>query len=76
MAGERTKCSILDFNSFFFFCTSSAMDDVIFSYMTSVLEELGTPESFEENFDMDTFVEMMEAYIPGFADINRCLFKL
>ncbi|XP_025065340.1 CUE domain-containing protein 2 isoform X2 [Alligator sinensis] len=35
-----------------------------------VLEELGLPESSEENFDMDTFVEMMEAYIPGFAEIN------
>lgn len=47
------------------------MDEVVFSYITSVLEELGLPESSEENFDMDTFVEMMEAYIPGFAEINR-----
>ncbi|KYO25116.1 CUE domain-containing protein 2 isoform B [Alligator mississippiensis] len=46
------------------------MDEVVFSYITSVLEELGLPESSEENFDMDTFVEMMEAYIPGFAEIN------
>ncbi|NXC12184.1 CUE2A protein, partial [Corythaeola cristata] len=42
----------------------SGMDDVFFSYITGVLEELGSPESSEENFDMDTFVEMMEAYIP------------
>ncbi|NXD15089.1 CUE2A protein, partial [Nothocercus nigrocapillus] len=48
----------------------SGMDDVFFSYITSVLEELGSPESFEETFDMDTFVEMMEAYIPGFAEIH------
>ncbi|NWX89391.1 CUE2A protein, partial [Nothoprocta ornata] len=48
----------------------SAMDDVVFSYITSVLEELGSPESSEETFDMDTFVEMMEAYIPGFAEIH------
>ncbi|XP_067393435.1 CUE domain-containing protein 2 isoform X2 [Emydura macquarii macquarii] len=48
----------------------SGMDDIIFSYIASVLEELGSPESSEENFDMDTFVEMMEAYIPGFAEIN------
>nr|XP_042706122.1 CUE domain-containing protein 2 isoform X2 [Chrysemys picta bellii] len=46
------------------------MDEVFFSYIASVLEELGSPESSEENFDMDTFVEMMEAYIPGFAEIN------
>ncbi|NXA54644.1 CUE2A protein, partial [Nothocercus julius] len=48
----------------------SGMDDVFFSYITSVLEELGSPESSEETFDMDTFVEMMEAYIPGFAEIH------
>ncbi|XP_074855912.1 CUE domain-containing protein 2 isoform X2 [Carettochelys insculpta] len=49
----------------------SGMDEVVFSYITSVLEELGSAELAEENFDMDTFVEMMEAYIPGFAEINR-----
>ncbi|XP_054839630.1 CUE domain-containing protein 2 [Eublepharis macularius] len=48
----------------------SGMDEVFFSYVTSVLEDLGSPDSAEENFDMDTFVEMMEAYVPGFADIN------
>ncbi|KAM6347180.1 LOW QUALITY PROTEIN: CUE domain-containing protein 2 [Alca torda] len=48
----------------------SGMDDVFFSYITGVLEELGSPESSEETFDMDTFVEMMEAYIPGFAEIT------
>ncbi|XP_071295114.1 CUE domain-containing protein 2 isoform X1 [Agelaius tricolor] len=48
----------------------SGMDDVFFSYITGVLEELGSPESPEETFDMDTFVEMMEAYIPGFAEIH------
>ncbi|XP_069096447.1 CUE domain-containing protein 2 isoform X2 [Pleurodeles waltl] len=48
----------------------SSMDEVFFSYITSVLEELGSPESCEENFDMETFVEMMEAYVPGFADIS------
>lgn len=47
------------------------MDDVFFSYITGVLEELGSPESSEETFDMDTFVEMMEAYIPGFGEIHR-----
>ncbi|NXN08734.1 CUE2A protein, partial [Indicator maculatus] len=48
----------------------SGMDDVFFSYITGVLEELGSPESSEETFDMDTFLEMMEAYIPGFAEIH------
>ncbi|XP_069741812.1 CUE domain-containing protein 2 isoform X2 [Narcine bancroftii] len=46
------------------------MDDVILSYITGVLEELGSPDSSEENFDVEMFVEMMEAYIPGFAEIS------
>ncbi|XP_075790683.1 CUE domain-containing protein 2 isoform X2 [Pelodiscus sinensis] len=48
----------------------SGMDDVVFSYIASVLEELSSPEPSEENFDMDTFVEMMEAFVPGFAEID------
>ncbi|XP_077786812.1 CUE domain-containing protein 2 isoform X1 [Podarcis muralis] len=48
----------------------SGLDDIVFSYMASVLEGLGSHESFEENFDMDTFMEMMGAYVPGFAEIN------
>ncbi|XP_067828768.1 CUE domain-containing protein 2-like [Heptranchias perlo] len=48
----------------------SVMDDVILSYITGVLEELGSPDSSEENFDVEMFVEMMEAYIPGFAEIS------
>ncbi|XP_071985585.1 CUE domain-containing protein 2 isoform X1 [Engystomops pustulosus] len=48
----------------------SAMDEVFFSYVTGVLEELGSPDSFEEDFDMETFMEMLEGYIPGFADIG------
>ncbi|XP_048361531.1 CUE domain-containing protein 2 isoform X2 [Sphaerodactylus townsendi] len=48
----------------------SEMDEVFFSYVTNVLEDLGSPKSVEENFDMEAFVEMMEAHIPGFAEIN------
>uniref|UniRef100_A0A8D0HGB5 CUE domain containing 2 n=1 Tax=Sphenodon punctatus TaxID=8508 RepID=A0A8D0HGB5_SPHPU len=48
----------------------SGLDEVFFSYITGVLEELCSPELSGENFDMDTFVEMMEAYIPCFAEIN------
>uniref|UniRef100_A0A670HM42 CUE domain containing 2 n=1 Tax=Podarcis muralis TaxID=64176 RepID=A0A670HM42_PODMU len=48
----------------------AGLDDIVFSYMASVLEGLGSHESFEENFDMDTFMEMMGAYVPGFAEIN------
>ncbi|KAG9338236.1 hypothetical protein JZ751_026040 [Albula glossodonta] len=48
----------------------STLDEVILSYITGVLEDLGSQDSVEENFDVEAFVEMLEAYIPGFAEIN------
>lgn len=71
MERKRRKIGLLMLLPCPMFSTSSGMDDVFFSYITGVLEELGSPESSEETFDMDTFVEMMEAYIPGFAEIHR-----
>ena len=47
----------------------SGLDDVIFSYVLGVLGDLGPSGPSEENFDMEAFTEMMEAYVPGFADI-------
>lgn len=58
---------------FSFFSINSSLDDVILSYITGVLEDLGSQESVEENFDVEVFVEMLEAYIPGFSDIDRYL---
>lgn len=49
----------------------STLDEVLLSYITGVLEDLGSQESVEENFDVEVFVEMLEAYIPGFAEIDR-----
>ncbi|XP_036027312.1 CUE domain-containing protein 2 isoform X1 [Onychomys torridus] len=49
----------------------SGLDEVIFSYVLGVLEDLGPSGPSEENFDMDAFTEMMEAYVPGFAHIPR-----
>ncbi|KAI1894126.1 hypothetical protein AGOR_G00112610 [Albula goreensis] len=48
----------------------STLDEVILSYITGVLEDLGSQDSVEENFDVEAFVEMLEAYIPGFAEID------
>lgn len=48
----------------------SALDEVLLSYITAVLEDLGSQESVEENFDIEDFTEMLEAYIPGFAEID------
>lgn len=44
---------------------------VIFSYVLGVLEDLGPSGPSEENFHMELFTEMMEAYVPGFAHISR-----
>uniref|UniRef100_A0A8C8ZBR8 CUE domain containing 2 n=1 Tax=Prolemur simus TaxID=1328070 RepID=A0A8C8ZBR8_PROSS len=49
----------------------SGLDEVIFSYVLGVLEDLGPTGPSEENFDMEAFTEMMEAYVPGFAHIPR-----
>lgn len=49
----------------------STLDDVLLSYITGVLEDLGSQQSVEENFDVEVFAEMLEAYIPGFAEIDR-----
>lgn len=49
----------------------SGLDEVIFSYVLGVLEDLGPAGPSEENFDMEAFTEMMEAYVPGFAHIPR-----
>lgn len=55
----------------FFYPQCSTLDDVLLSYITGVLEDLGSQQSVEENFDVEVFAEMLEAYIPGFADIDR-----
>ncbi|KAM6185349.1 CUE domain-containing protein 2 [Rhynchocyon petersi] len=49
----------------------SGLDEVIFFYVLGVLEDLGPSGPSEENFDMEAFTEMMEAYVPGFAHIPR-----
>lgn len=51
----------------------SGLDEVIFSYVLGVLEDLGPSGPSEENFDMEAFIEMMEAYVPGFAHIPRSI---
>ena len=53
------------------FFKSSTLDEVLLSYITGVLEDLGSQGSVEENFDVEDFVEMLEAYIPGFGEIDK-----
>ena len=49
----------------------SGIDEIVLSYMVSILEELGTEDSLDDVFDVEAFTDMMEAYMPGFAQIDR-----
>lgn len=60
-----SKINIIVFLAFF-----SSVDDIVLGYIVSVLEQLGE----DEEFDVDEFVEIMAAYIPGFDTVNRCIY--
>ncbi|XP_023946695.1 CUE domain-containing protein 2 [Bicyclus anynana] len=47
----------------------SVIDDIVLSYVISILEEA----SQDPCFDLDGFIEMMSAYIPKFATIDSTL---
>ena len=38
--------------------------------MVSVLEELGSDHATEDDFDVESFTDMMKEYLPSFADID------
>jgi len=45
------------------------VDDIVLGYIVNVLEQLGE----DQEFDVDDFVEIMAAYIPGFDTVSRYL---
>ena len=47
-----------------------AIDEIVLSYVISILEDLGDDKNAEDNIDVDQFTEMMDAYIPGFGNID------
>ncbi|CAC5383275.1 unnamed protein product [Mytilus coruscus] len=47
-----------------------AIDEIVLSYVISILEDLGDDQNAEENIDVDQFTEMMDAYIPGLSNID------
>lgn len=49
----------------------SSVDEIVLSYMISILEELGSDGGGDDAFDVEDFTEMMAAYLPGFDDIDR-----
>ena len=59
----------------------SHIDEIVLSYVVSILEELGSEWGQEELFDVEAFSEMLTAYFPDFISIphtNICdwIFKL
>lgn len=50
----------------------STIDEIVLSYVVSILEELGgeTTGDVEEAFDAEGFCEMMAAYVPEFSTIS------
>nr|CAG4646440.1 EOG090X0A55 [Macrothrix elegans] len=46
----------------------SHVDEIVLSYVVSILEELGTDADF---FDVESFSEMLTAYFPDFASISH-----
>ncbi|GLG92904.1 hypothetical protein R5R35_003257 [Gryllus longicercus] len=49
----------------------SSIDEIVLSYVVSILEDLGTEESVEDAFDVEGFCEMMAAYFPEFSVIHH-----
>ena len=47
------------------------MDDIVLQYVISILEDLGDSQNAEENIDVDQFIDVMDAYIPGFKELDR-----
>lgn len=46
------------------------MDEIVLSYVVSILEELGSDSSgVEDLFDVESFSEMLTAYFPEFSTI-------
>ena len=47
------------------------MDDIVLGYVVDVLSAGMRDEEEEESFDVDQFMEMIAAYIPEFASVDR-----
>ncbi|XP_076370233.1 CUE domain-containing protein 2-like isoform X2 [Tachypleus tridentatus] len=49
---------------------SEVIDEIVLSYVMSLLETLGNVDEVDDAFDVDMFTEMMAAYIPAFSTIK------
>lgn len=50
------------------FLHCSNVDDIVLGYIVDVLSNLGEEDS---SFDVDQFSEMIAAYVPEFAEVDR-----
>ncbi|XP_071942835.1 CUE domain-containing protein 2-like isoform X2 [Antedon mediterranea] len=51
----------------FIYNSLSSVDEIVLDYVSSILEDIGS----EDDFAVDDFIEMMDAYITGFKNIER-----
>ena len=49
----------------------SNVDEIMLSYVAEVLSGLGEEEEEETSFDVEQFSEMISAYVPEFATVER-----
>uniref|UniRef100_T1JF40 CUE domain-containing protein n=1 Tax=Strigamia maritima TaxID=126957 RepID=T1JF40_STRMM len=52
----------------------SVIDEILFPYIVSILDEIASQKFSQDAFDVDHFTEMMSAYVPRFVEINRQVF--
>jgi hypothetical protein len=55
------------------YCNCSEIDEIVTSYVESILEELVGEDRPEDLLDMEAFQEMMIAYLPQSELIKVCL---
>nr|SVE75272.1 EOG090X0A55 [Daphnia dolichocephala] len=51
----------------------SHIDEIVLSYVVSILEEIGSDLCQEDIFDVESFSEMLTAYFPDFASIPHAV---
>ncbi|EEB16459.1 conserved hypothetical protein [Pediculus humanus corporis] len=49
----------------------SDIDEIVLTYVVSILEDLGTEVDVEDAFDVEGFCEMLSAYLPDFVNIDH-----
>ena len=62
------RCCLHVIKSLHILLYCSNVDDIVLEYIVEVLSNLGEEDS---SFDVDQFSEMIAAYVPEFAEVDR-----